>query len=57
MSGRWLATIADGSYPPGSSVVTWDRTGRNGQRLAPGYYEILGTIGSIRVRDRLVLVP
>jgi hypothetical protein len=57
MSGRWLATIADGNFPPGSTVVTWDRTGRNGQRVAPGYYEILGTIGGLRVRDRLVLVP
>ena len=57
MSGRWLATIAEGNYPPGSSVVTWDRKGRNGQPVAPGYYEILGTIGGLRVRDRLVLVP
>jgi len=57
MGGRWIATIAEGTYSPGSTVVTWDRTARNGQRVAPGYYEILGTIGGVRVRDRLVLVP
>jgi hypothetical protein len=57
MSGRWLATIADGSYPPGSTVLSWNRAGRNGQPVAPGYYELLGTIGGVKVRDRLVLVP
>jgi hypothetical protein len=57
MNGRWIATPADGSYPPGRSVVAWDRTGRGGASLAPGYYELLGTVGSARVRERLLLLP
>lgn len=57
MSGHWLGTVAEGTFPPGRSVVTWNRLGRTGTRLAPGYYEILGTIGETRVRERLVLLP
>lgn len=57
MKGQWLATVAEGTFPPGRSVVTWDRHGRAGLRLAPGYYELLGTVGNTRVRERLVLLP
>lgn len=57
MKGQWLATVAEGTFPPGRSVVTWDRRGRAGLKLAPGYYELLGTVGSTRVRERLVLLP
>lgn len=57
MNGHWLATVAEGTFPPGRSVVTWDRLGRTGRTLAPGYYELLGTIGNDRVRERLVLLP
>lgn len=57
MSGHWVATIAEGSYPPGSTDLSWNRIGRNGQRVAPGYYEILGTVGGTRVRERIVLLP
>jgi hypothetical protein len=57
LNGHWLGTVAEGTYPPGRSLLTWDRSGRTGLRLAPGYYEILGTIGTSRVRERLVLLP
>lgn len=57
MKGQWLATVAEGVFPPGRSVVTWDRMGRGGLKLAPGYYELLGTVGSTRVRERIVLLP
>lgn len=57
LKGQWLATVAEGAFPPGRSVVTWDRHGRAGLRLAPGYYELLGTVGNTRVRERLVLLP
>ncbi len=57
LNGRWVATVADGAFPPGASTVAWNRTGRNGQRVAPGYYELLGTVGGARVRERLVLLP
>ncbi len=57
LNGRWVATVADAAFPPGASTVAWNRTGRNGQRVAPGYYELLGTVGGARVRERLVLLP
>lgn len=57
MNGRWIATLADGSYPPGASELTWARVARDGGLVGPGYYELLGTVGSTRVRERLVLLP
>lgn len=57
MNGHWIATIADGNYSPGANEVTWNRIGRDGQRVAPGYYELLGTVGTAKVRERLVLLP
>ena len=57
MNGRWIATLADGTYPPGRTQVTWDRSGRTGRRVSAGYYEVLGTLGGTRVRERLVLLP
>jgi hypothetical protein len=57
LNGHWLATVAEGTFPPGRSVVTWDRSGRTGRKLAPGYYELLGTVGTTRVRERIVLLP
>ena len=57
MSGHWVADILEGDYGPGVSRVTWDREARGGGRLSPGYYEAIGTAGSSRVRERLVLLP
>jgi len=56
-SGRVIADIADGSFPSGDTVISWPRLTRNGDRVAPGYYESLGTIGSRTVRERLILLP
>lgn len=57
MNGHWIATLADGSYPPGTNEVMWGRISHDGQRVAPGYYELLGTVGSAKVRERLILLP
>lgn len=57
LTGHWIATIADGSYPPGATEVPWNRLGRDGRRVGPGYYEILGTVGISKVRERIVLLP
>ncbi len=57
LNGHWVATLADGNYPPGKTEVAWNRIGRDGRTVGPGYYEILGTIGITRVRDRIVLLP
>ena len=57
MSGRWIANVLEGSYGPGSTRVTWPRTDREGRAVAPGYYEVLGTVGSERVRERIILLP
>ena len=56
-TGRITAVVADGTYPPGESTVSWPRTSVSGGRVAPGYYELIGTIGATRVRERLVLLP
>ncbi|HXF59948.1 MAG TPA: hypothetical protein VN539_08990, partial [Candidatus Saccharimonadales bacterium] len=57
LSGRVIADIASGAYPSGDTVVSWPRVTRNGDRVAPGYYESIGTIGSASVRERIVLLP
>jgi hypothetical protein len=57
LSGRVIADIADGSFPSGDTVISWPRVTRYGERVAPGYYESLGTIGGSSVRERLILLP
>jgi len=57
LNGHWIATVAEGTYPPGASQLTWPRTGRDGHAVVPGYYELVGTIGSTKVRERLILIP
>jgi hypothetical protein len=57
LSGRVIADIAEGSYPSGDTVISWPRVTRNGDRVAPGYYESMGTIGAAPVRERLILLP
>jgi hypothetical protein len=57
LTGRWIADLADGTYGAGETLLTWNRQTRMGDAAAPGYYEALGTIGSTRIRERLVLLP
>ena len=57
MSGHWIATIVEQRLNPGEQTITWPRTDRNGRRVTPGYYEVVGTVGDTRVRERLVLTP
>jgi hypothetical protein len=57
LTGRWIAVLADGTYGPGETLLTWSRQTRMGDPAAPGYYEAIGTIGPTRVRERLVLLP
>lgn len=57
MKGRWIAELADAAYRPGTSTKTWRRTSRTGDPVGAGYYEIIGTIGDKKVRERLVLLP
>ena len=57
LNGHWVATLVDGMFPPGQTEVPWNRIGRDGRMVGAGYYEILGTVGINRVRDRIVLLP
>ena len=57
LSGRVIADIADGPFPSGDTVISWPRVTRNGDRVAPGYYESIGSIGDSTVRERLILLP
>jgi len=57
LNGHWIADLVNATYPPGESHVSWPRTSRTGRSVAPGYYEALGTIGDIKVRERIILLP
>ncbi len=57
MSGHLIAILASGTYSPGSHQINWSRASQTGQRVAPGYYEVLGTVAKTRVRERLILLP
>jgi hypothetical protein len=57
LTGQWIATLVDGTYDPGEHTVPWTRLGRTGTQVSPGYYEAVGTIGGIKVRERIVLLP
>jgi hypothetical protein len=58
LNGHWIADLVDGTYPPGNrNLITWSRTSRTGRPVAPGYYEALGTIGGVKVRERILLLP
>jgi flagellar hook assembly protein FlgD len=57
LAGRVVSDIADGLFPQGDSVISWPRTTRNGERVAPGFYESVGTVGEAMVRERIVLLP
>ncbi len=57
IAGHWVAELVDGHFAPGEHPFTWSRVGRAGQTVAPGYYEAIGSVGSTRVRERIVLLP
>ncbi len=57
LTGHLIADLFDGTMSPGETAIQWNRVGRGGSRVAPGYYEALGTIGGDRVRERVVLLP
>lgn len=57
LTGRWIATLADGSFGPGDHTIPWDRLSRTGRVVSPGYYEAIGTVGGTKVRQRILLTP
>ena len=57
LTGRVVAEIADGSFPSGDTTISWPRLTLWGDRVAPGYYESIGSVGRARVRERLILLP
>jgi hypothetical protein len=57
MAGRVVGEVANGVFPPGDSQVTWSGRTIWGDRVAPGYYESIGTVGSSTARERIVLLP
>jgi hypothetical protein len=57
LNGHWVATPVNGTYPPGTTEIPWNRIGRDGRTVGPGYYELIGTVGIARVRERIVLLP
>ena len=57
LTGRWIADLADEILIPGQHTISWSRVGRSGERVAPGYYEAIGSVGGASVRERIVLLP
>ena len=57
LNGHVVAEVADTTYPSGTTSITWNRLATSGTYVAPGYYEVMGTVGSTRVRVRLLLLP
>jgi hypothetical protein len=57
LNGHVVAEVADGIYPSGVSSITWNRRANAGQAVVPGYTEVIGTVGTFRVRERLLLLP
>jgi hypothetical protein len=57
LAGHWVADLMNGTYSPGTNRITWPRTSRDGQPVAPGYYEAIGTAGEGKVRERIALLP
>ena len=52
-AGRRVATLADLSQRPGGTV-TWNGTGSNGRRVAPGVYFVVLDLPSGHIREKLV---
>jgi hypothetical protein len=57
LEGHSIADLYDGLLPSGENRIGWARTSRTGGRVAAGTYEAVGTVGSSRVRERIVLLP
>jgi hypothetical protein len=57
MAGRVVGEVVDGVLPPGDSQVTWSGRTIWGDRVAPGYYESVGNVGTTTARERIVLLP
>lgn len=57
LTGHFLAELVNGSYAPGVHELEWRRVSRTGAQVAPGYYEAIGTVGSAKIRERIVLLP
>ncbi len=57
LNGHVVAEVADTTYPSGTNSISWNRLATSGTYVAPGYYEVMGTVGSTRVSVRLLLLP
>jgi hypothetical protein len=54
--GRHVATLAEGTFEPGTHTVRWDGTGSGGHVLASGIYVYrLRTGGTVASRHMLLL--
>jgi predicted phosphodiesterase len=57
VAGRWVRTIADGSWPSGPTVLHWDGRDGRGRSVAGGSYFLrLWMDGSVRASRKLVLL-
>ena len=55
VSGRLVARIAEGPYPAGEHMLSWNGSGAGG-RMAPGVYFARVSVGGYRLTEKLVLL-
>ena len=52
----WVKRLAEGDYPVGTHVLTWDGRNDGGDPVASGIYFLIGTIGDTKVKEKLAVV-
>jgi len=48
--------LADGDYPVGTHILTWDGRNDGGDAVASGIYFLIGTIGDTKIKEKLAVV-
>jgi hypothetical protein len=57
LGGRLVKTLAERTYPAGTTLLAWDTTDDHGVRLRGGQYWVRGVIGTTTFSHRLAVVP
>ncbi len=55
--GRRVATLAEGLYPPGSHIATWNLRDAQGAPIRPGVYVCRMSAGTYRAGEKLTVLP
>ncbi len=56
LTGRTVATPANGEFAAGAHTINWDLSGSNGARLPNGFYSVVITTGSTVMTERIMVL-